>query len=109
MGRALVAATVALAAACQGDAFFVCSDDDDCGGAAAGVCEIGGACSFPDDACESGRRYGQSSAPPLAGRCTEIDEGTSTATDPTTTTTTVDPSFDTSTTSSTSSSSTGTP
>jgi hypothetical protein len=111
MGRALVAATVALAAACQGDAFFVCSDDDDCGGAAGGVCEIGGACSFPDDACDSGRRYGQSSAPPLAGRCTEIDEGTSTEMGSTTTitTTTIDPSSDASTSTSDASSSTGTP
>lgn len=108
MGRALVAATVALAAACQRDAFFVCSDDDDCGGVD-GVCEIGGACSFPDDACASGRRYGQSSAPALAGRCTEIEDGTSTSS-----TTAIDPSSEsseasTSTSTSDASTSTGTP
>lgn len=44
----------------------------------AGVCEGNGVCSFPDEECASGRRYGQQAPAELAGVCVEGDEGLST-------------------------------
>ena len=69
-----LAAAVGLA--CQGETFFVCDGVDDCGGE--GACEPNGACSFPDVACPSGRRFGEASVPPLAGTCTDETEMTGT-------------------------------
>ena len=46
---------------------FTCVDDEDCG--ADGVCESGGSCSFSDESCPSGRRYGELAAGDVAGRC----------------------------------------
>src|SRR5262249_23224333 len=60
MGKSLgVAAAVALVTGCNyGASAFHCSDDRSCG--AGGACESSsGFCSFPDSACESGRRYGE--------------------------------------------------
>lgn len=63
-------AVLAVAAACQGGSYFVCEADDECvGQGGGGVCEPTGACSFPDDACPSGQRYGAASRPELAGEC----------------------------------------
>jgi hypothetical protein len=66
---------VGLAIACGDGGYFVCSDDSDCVGRADGVCEAVGACSFPDEACPSGQRFGEASTPSVAGECV-VDEGT---------------------------------
>ena len=58
-----------------GDAAFVCNDDADCTASAAGVCQIEGYCSFPDDDCPSGQRYGDHSST-LSGRCVDPGAGT---------------------------------
>ena len=47
---------------------FVCEDSDECDG---GVCEANGRCSFEDDACESGRRYGEYSGD-VANECVPV-------------------------------------
>lgn len=53
---------------------FTCEDDDQCeAGGVAGTCEPTGACSFPDDACPSGRRYGDHGRSDLAGMCVDAD------------------------------------
>jgi hypothetical protein len=55
---------------------FVCQDALDCkDGATAGTCEPDGGCSFPDEACASGRRYGEHARSDLAGRCVEVVAG----------------------------------
>jgi hypothetical protein len=55
---------------------FECRSDAACqGSAGAGVCEPDGYCSFPDAACESGRRYGSHSTPEIAGACVDPEGG----------------------------------
>ncbi len=59
---------------------FACVQSADCG--AGGRCEPNSWCSFPDGACESGRRYGEYSGEGLGGVCLP---STDTDTDATTT------------------------
>jgi alpha-tubulin suppressor-like RCC1 family protein len=64
-----IAAGIALsvtAGGCKAIDPFHCERDEQCG---SGRCEPAGACSFSDDGCASGWRYGQSGAPELAGTC----------------------------------------
>ncbi len=76
--RALLLPLVALAAACQSNSFS-CGDDSECTvQGVAGVCEDNGVCSFPDEECASGRRYGQQAPAELAGVCVQGSEGSST-------------------------------
>ncbi|MCA9655394.1 MAG: DUF2341 domain-containing protein [Myxococcales bacterium] len=71
-GGALVGAV-----ACGSGQYFVCNDDEDCAGAGGGeVCQPIGACSVPDDACPSGQRYVEGSAPSVAGECVSAGAGT---------------------------------
>lgn len=80
--RARWAIAHALASAC-GNGAFACEDDDACEGAGqGGLCEPTGFCSLPDDACASGRRYGEYAGDGLAGQCVDLggttgDVGTS--------------------------------
>lgn len=78
---------------------FGCTDDAQClAGAEQGWCEAGGYCSFEDDACEGGRRYGEFAPSALAGSCVNPDESaTSSSTSssvPNTTTGTADPTLE---------------
>ena len=52
------------------DQSFTCGDDAQCPG---GVCELTGYCSFPDDGCESGRRYGEHGGR-FAGVCVQNED-----------------------------------
>lgn len=72
------------ALACQSGGFFVCNDDADCG-SDRGTCQPTGACSFPDDACDSGQRYGESSLPSIAGECVPLGDDSGGSTGPDTT------------------------
>lgn len=73
------AAAIAIALACSPSA-FTCLEDAECSG---GVCQSTGSCSFPDDACDSGQRYGEHAASGLAGECVELGAtGSTTATEP---------------------------
>ncbi len=60
---------------CGGGA-FECQHDEQCGIAEGGVCQPEGFCSFPDDSCASGQRFGGNSGP-FAGQCTAPRTGTS--------------------------------
>ncbi len=74
-------AALTAALACTSREYFVCSEDSECrGAAAAGQCQLSGACSFPDDECPSGQRYGGAGEPSLAGEC--VDPATSTSEGP---------------------------
>ena len=71
MGQWRLALGLALAlAGCQGKDEFRCRSDDECtSGGAAGRCEMTGYCSFPDEACASGHRYGDLADEGFAGLC----------------------------------------
>lgn len=56
------------------DASYRCEDDSECSLASDGRCEAPGYCSYPDDGCESGRRFSRV-AGALAERCTDPDGG----------------------------------
>lgn len=65
-----------LALAC-GSNVFACGDDGECTDAGqSGTCEATGFCSFPDDQCDSGSRYGSHAGDSLAGECVPLDVGT---------------------------------
>ncbi len=60
-----------------GAAVFACEGDAQCVGAdGMGTCEPSGYCSFPDETCPSGRRYGDAAPGSIAGVCVPTDEGT---------------------------------
>ena len=85
LGCAIASAAIAIGGC--GVAAFECASDDQCGLAQGGTCQPEGYCSFPDDTCDSGQRFGHNSGP-YAGECTTptIDTSTSTSTNTTTTT-----------------------
>jgi hypothetical protein len=63
---------LALLAGCNAGA-FACEQDGDCiAGSVAGTCEVGGACSFPDADCPSGKRYGEHTGDGLGGTCVPV-------------------------------------
>lgn len=67
-------------AGCSKD-FFVCSTSSECTEAEGGRCEASGACSFPDAACPTGRRYGEAGNPQVAGTCAPLEDVGSTGVD----------------------------
>ena len=73
-------------ASCKPDA-FECEDATQClEGGQQGVCQPTGFCSFPDDACPSGQRYGDLAKMGLAGTCVPTDgAGTDATTGPSST------------------------
>lgn len=53
-----------------GDPTFQCADDSQCTlDGVDGFCELNGYCSFPDDECNTGRRYGSEAPSDVAGTC----------------------------------------
>lgn len=74
-GAAALAAILAAGlAGCLGGTSFTCERDDQCTGSPAGRCEANGYCSFPDEGCASGSRFGEHSGP-LAGQCIDATAG----------------------------------
>jgi hypothetical protein len=70
--RVLVAPVSLVLAGCSpfGGGAFVCAADSECaGGGSQGVCEPTGFCSFSDEECSSGRRYGEAAGGGLANTC----------------------------------------
>jgi hypothetical protein len=63
------------------DAVFACEADDDCESGELGRCEANGFCSFPDEGCPTGRRYGEFAGSDLAGTCV-LDEDTTSSSGP---------------------------
>lgn len=88
-----------------GPGVFLCQDDASCEQSGQqGVCQSTGYCSFPDDTCESGQRYGELAGGTLAGTCVDPEtitmDGSGEGPGPTTTpmtsggTGTTDPTLD---------------
>ncbi len=70
MRRESIAGLLAgLGIACGSSGAFPCSANEQCG--AGGRCEAQGFCSFPDDACPSGQRFGEHAGDGLQGECTD--------------------------------------
>src|SRR5262245_29398688 len=68
----LAAWASAVGLACGLQAAFACESAADCiDGGVAGTCESTGFCSFPDDACDSGQRYGKHAGGGLGDSCVE--------------------------------------
>lgn len=61
-----------LAAGCGSENTFACTEDSSCSN---GWCEPSGYCSFPDDDCGAGRRYGDFSGP-FSGQCVSSEDDT---------------------------------
>ena len=76
------AIVITIGTGCPGTSYFACEEDSECSSLAGGQCEASGACSFPDEDCPSGRRYGNEGPPHLAGECVDPADaqGTTTAT-----------------------------
>ncbi len=99
---AAVLVLVLAAGSCAGDDAFVCNNDAQCvAGDGMGRCEADQRCSYPDDDCASGRRYGRWSGArsgqcvddsSIAGTSSGSSSGPSTTTTVTTSTTTNDAS-----------------
>ena len=88
------------AGSCGGSDVFACVSDAQCvEGGAAGYCEVDGYCSFDDDTCDSGRRYGEHALSGTANTCVPVGSPTtsvgSTGPGPTTGETTTQPPGDT--------------
>lgn len=75
-------ALVGFAWAC-GPGAFACTENGDCTRASDGVCESQNACSYPDDACDSGRRFSVLGAF-RPGQCVDIGGDDAVASDTTT-------------------------
>jgi hypothetical protein len=68
-------------ASCAGPGWFQCDEASQCSLAGqAGTCEPSGYCSFPDESCESGQRYGAHAPADIAGSCVSEPEPATTST-----------------------------
>lgn len=68
-------------AACVSQSSFQCSDDSSCiNDGEQGTCEPSGFCAFPDESCDSGRRYTNDPENPVGGQCVSAEEPTSSTT-----------------------------
>lgn len=76
-----VALAATLAGSGCGPSVFQCATSEDCAGRPGGACEVTGHCSFPDDTCPSGRRYGEFAPTAYADACVDVEPGTSTSSD----------------------------
>ncbi|MBV1862703.1 MAG: LamG domain-containing protein [Nannocystaceae bacterium] len=82
VSRAAILGFVTLSA-CTLDATYACSSDTQCiDGARTGRCELDGYCSFEDETCRSGWRFGAWVPASLAGVCVDSVAATSTSTGP---------------------------
>ncbi len=60
---------------CPASEVFTCADDSECQGDGLGRCEANGFCSFPDQQCPSGRRYGELAGGGFASDCVDAEVG----------------------------------
>ncbi|MCA9710303.1 MAG: hypothetical protein KDK70_30975 [Myxococcales bacterium] len=73
----------ALGLACGGSSVFLCQSDGDCQTREGpGQCQPTGYCSFPDDSCDSGQRYGDHAGGALATTCVDPADATGTTDGP---------------------------
>jgi Concanavalin A-like lectin/glucanases superfamily len=74
------AAALALGCGACRPSVYVCTEDEQCAtGQLVGLCQGDGRCSFPDDACPSGQRYGDHVGS-MAGECVAPMAGTESTT-----------------------------
>jgi hypothetical protein len=70
-----------LVGGCEITGAFACSDDEQCrSGAVDGACQANGYCSFPDESCATGHRFGDAAPDGVANTCVEPVEDTGTTT-----------------------------
>jgi hypothetical protein len=75
LGRYAVGLGIGVVVGCGAFPTFLCESDAQClSDGVEGLCEIDGACSFPDYDCPSGRRYGALGGFAGAGQCVGEDE-----------------------------------
>ena len=68
---------LAISGGCRLATEFACEVDSECESGGDGPrCEPGGSCSFSDDTCDTGRRYGKFAERRLAGECVPDDSAT---------------------------------
>lgn len=73
--RVLSVVLVACATAGCSDDTFECRSDANCqSGGTVGMCQPDGYCSFPDDTCPSGQRYGEFAGAGKAGTCVPVGD-----------------------------------
>ncbi|MEM6990606.1 MAG: hypothetical protein AAF721_08920 [Myxococcota bacterium] len=72
IGAFVAFAGLLAAPGCPTETSFVCGDDSQCVGADQGMCQPNGFCSFPDDECPTGQRYGKQAPSTLAGQCVPV-------------------------------------
>lgn len=81
LASTLVLFGVGWAASACGSSVFACASDVQCqAGAVAGQCEANGFCSFPDESCPTGQRFGEAAPAEVANACVAAEEGTGTST-----------------------------
>ncbi len=74
LGRASGIGLVLGLLGCSGGSVFQCEEAGQCQrDGASGTCEADGYCSFPDEICDSGRRYGDLAPAGLAGTCVPVE------------------------------------
>jgi hypothetical protein len=72
IGGLFVAVAAGWVASACGSSVFACSSDEQCeSGGMGGVCQPDGYCSFPDDSCPSGHRFGDGAPAGVANACVE--------------------------------------
>ena len=72
-----VGALLGASLGCVSGSVFQCEQAEDCHDHGTnGVCQPDGYCSFPDDTCPSGQRYGDLAGGSLAGQCVPTAGGT---------------------------------
>jgi hypothetical protein len=71
-GHAGSGVAIAILLACRPNA-FACDDASDCSDTPGGVCQPEGYCSFPDETCPSGQRFGEYSGE-LSNTCVPVHE-----------------------------------
>lgn len=78
---------------CVGSDPFECTINSQCNGEAEGaLCQPTGFCSFPDDSCDSGQRYGDLAGEAFANECVDVDDPSGSTADPSAEATGPDPS-----------------
>jgi hypothetical protein len=78
MRRAVLLMSLAWVSGCTSGSVFACDEDSECNlGDTPGFCDAPGYCSFDDEACPSGRRYGSLAGMGLADECVPGDGGSS--------------------------------
>ena len=74
VGMRAAAGGLGMILGCLGTDAFLCESDEACQqGGVSGLCQPSGYCSFPDDECASGHRYGAHAGGSLSGTCVELE------------------------------------